>query len=580
LATRVFSDEELAQLRGFPEITRDELIRFFTLTSANRAFVDPGRGRSARDRLGLAVQLCTLPWLGFVPDELTGLLPFAPIASVLIELDRRTGFLDRFTHAGGAKPRSPELKRNLIAVLIAQATNLGLARTADACGIACDTLAWTQEWYVREETLRAANLALIDYHRQLPMTALFGSGTLSSSDGQRFPTKGKSITARALSRYFADEGLSTYTHLTDQHAVYGTKVIVATDREAPYVLDEILGNQTDLPINEHATDTHGASLLNFALFDLCGLQMSPRIRDLGKITLYRARGRAEVCAQFPVAGPLLTRRINFQLIAENWDEMLRLAASLKYGHVTASLIVAKLSRADRQNTLAAALKEYGALRRTIYAARYLARPDYRRKIGRQLNKGESMHALRRDVFYAHEGAIRRRHLQHQNDQAWCLTLAANAITRLDHRIPRSGCAAATLPRPAGRRHPAGAPVPGAVRNHRADRHHHRRHRPRTRPTRPHRPPRPSQAFRRDTSAMTAAADRLYERDAHPRGHGRRAGQRQTPRPPAQALGQAAGRTAAHARLRRLIHRRSGRTFHRVPAHRVPDPPAQPASPAR
>ena len=361
-------------------------------------------------------------------DELTGLLPFAPIASVLIELDRRTGFLDRFTHAGGAKPRSPELKRNLIAVLIAQATNLGLARTADACGIACDTLAWTQEWYVREETLRAANLALIDYHRQLPMTALFGSGTLSSSDGQRFPTKGKSITARALSRYFADEGLSTYTHLTDQHAVYGTKVIVATDREAPYVLNEILGNQTDLPITEHATDTHGASLLNFALFDLCGLQMSPRIRDLGKITLYRARGRAEVCAQFPVAGPLLTRRINFQLIAENWDEMLRLAASLKYGHVTASLIVAKLSRADRQNTLAAALKEYGALRRTIYAARYLARPDYRRKIGRQLNKGESMHALRRDVFYAHEGAIRRRHLQHQNDQAWCLTLAANAIT--------------------------------------------------------------------------------------------------------------------------------------------------------
>jgi len=39
-----------------------------------------------------------------------------------------------------------------------------------------------------------------------------------------------------------------------------------------------------------------------------------------------------------------------------------------------------------------------------------------------------MHALRRDVFYAHEGAIRRRHLQQQNDQAWCLTLAANAIT--------------------------------------------------------------------------------------------------------------------------------------------------------
>src|SRR5674536_168907 len=226
----------------------------------------------------------------------------------------------------------------------------------------------------------------------------------------------------------AAEGLSSYTHVTDQHAVFGTKVIVATDREAPYVLDEILGNQTDVPIAEHATDTHGASLINFALFDLVGLQLSPRIRDLGKITLYRTGSRAETTAAYPVAGTLLTRRLNTALIAEHWDEMLRLAASLKYGHVTASLIVANLSRVDRQNSLAAALKEYGALRRTVYAARYLSREDYRRKISRQLNKGESMHALRRDVFYAHEGAVRRHHLAAQTEQAWCLTIATNAIS--------------------------------------------------------------------------------------------------------------------------------------------------------
>ena len=360
--------------------------------------------------------------------ELTALLPFAPLASVLIELDARTGFLDCFTHAGGATPRSRELKRNLLGVIISQATNLGLSRMADATGIGYDTLAWTAEWYVREDTLRAANLAIIGYHQQLPMTAVFGGGTLSSSDGQRFPTKGKSITARALSRYFAVEGLSSYTHITDQHAVFGTKVIVATEREAPYVLDEILGNQTDVPITEHATDTHGASLLNFALFDLVGLQLSPRIRDLGKITLYRTGARAETVASYPTAGPLLARRCNTELIAQHWDEMLRVAASLKYGHVTASLIVGKLSRADRQNTLAAALKEYGALRRTVYAARYLSREDYRRKISRQLNKGESMHALRRDVFYAHEGAVRRHHLQAQTEQAWCLTLTTNAIS--------------------------------------------------------------------------------------------------------------------------------------------------------
>jgi len=56
VATRLFSDEELARLRGFPEITAEELVRFFTLSAADAEFVDPGRGRSAKDRLGLAVQ--------------------------------------------------------------------------------------------------------------------------------------------------------------------------------------------------------------------------------------------------------------------------------------------------------------------------------------------------------------------------------------------------------------------------------------------------------------------------------------------------------------------------------------------
>ncbi len=32
------------------------------------------------------------------------------------------------------------------------------------------------------------------------------------------------------------------------------------------------------------------------------------------------------------------------------------------------------------------------------------------------------------MFYAHEGAVRRRHLQDQTEQAWCLTIATNAIS--------------------------------------------------------------------------------------------------------------------------------------------------------
>jgi TnpA family transposase len=157
------------------------------------------------------------------------------------------------------------------------------------------------------------------------------------------------------------------------------------------------------------------------------LQLSPRIRDLGKITLYRTGSRAQVEAEFPHTGPLLTRKLNTDLIAEHYDDLLRVAGSLKFGHATASLLVGKLSASGRQNALAAALKEYGALRRTIYAARYLADPTYRRKISRQLNKGESLHALKRDLLYAHEGTVRARHIEAQTEQAWCLTLVTNAV---------------------------------------------------------------------------------------------------------------------------------------------------------
>nr|WP_245718261.1 DUF4158 domain-containing protein [Nocardia miyunensis] len=77
MATRVFADGDLARLREFPEISREELFRYFTLSPADAAFIDPGRGRGPADRLGIAIALCTLPWLGFVPDRVVGAPPVA-----------------------------------------------------------------------------------------------------------------------------------------------------------------------------------------------------------------------------------------------------------------------------------------------------------------------------------------------------------------------------------------------------------------------------------------------------------------------------------------------------------------------
>jgi TnpA family transposase len=188
-------------------------------------------------------------------------------------------------------------------MLIAEATNLALTEMAASAGVSYDALAWTAEWYFRPETLAAASAAIVNYHHRLPFAQVFGTGTLSSSDGQRFPVAGKSITAKHLSRYFArGAGVSTYTAVSDQHATLDTQVIAATAAEAPHVLDGILGNATDLPLAEHATDTHGV-VANFALFDLVGKQLSPRIRGPRQDHAVPPRAAGGLHQPLPARGP-------------------------------------------------------------------------------------------------------------------------------------------------------------------------------------------------------------------------------------------------------------------------------------
>ena len=158
-----------------------------------------------------------------------------------------------------------------------------------------------------------------------------------------------------------------------------------------------------------------------------GKALTPRMRDLTKITLVRDDTPTEIGKLYPHAGPLLAARWNEDLISDCWPDLLRMGGSLKYGQASASLIVGKWSAASRQNTMAAALKEWGMLRRTIHTARYLSDPAYRRRITRQLNKGESLHALRRDLHYAQQGTITKPHLTGQTEQAWCLTVLTNAL---------------------------------------------------------------------------------------------------------------------------------------------------------
>ena len=94
----------------------------------------------------------------------------------------------------------------------------------------------------------------------------------------------------------------------------------------------------------------GYTEIIFALFHLLGLQFAPRIRDLGAQRLYRldAPPRKEGVAV------LLKGLVRSKTLLDNWDELLRVAGSLKLGWVTSSLLISKLQTGARENVLSRA----------------------------------------------------------------------------------------------------------------------------------------------------------------------------------------------------------------------------------
>ncbi len=352
-------------------------------------------------------------------------LPRIELTDLLLEVDRWTQFSQHFEHAAGSESQQPNQLIHLYASLLSQGCNMALTRMAQCTGLQHEKLVWYTNWYLREETLRAANTAIVNFQHHQPLSQHWGTGTLSSSDGQRFPVSGKVRNATALPKYFGyGKGITFYTWTSDQYSQYGTKVVSSTMRDATYVLDEILDNETELAILEHTTDTDGYTEMVFALFDLLGIQFAPRIRDIGGQRIYVPTKEFELPE---VLTPLFSGSINQKMVTDYWGEIARIAGSLKSGWATASLLISKLRSYPQKSRLCRALEEYGRYCKTLFVLRYIESEAYRRKINRQLNKGEALHFLRRFLFFANEGKIRRKQEDQQVNQATCLNLLTNAV---------------------------------------------------------------------------------------------------------------------------------------------------------
>jgi TnpA family transposase len=280
-------------------------------------------------------------------------------------------------------------------------------------------------WHIRDESYAKGQIELVNAHHQLPFAAHWGEGTTSSSDGQRFRAGGHGESAgHRNAKYGSEPGVLFYTHLSDQYAPFYTKVINANVRDATHVLDGLLYHESQLRIEEHYTDTAGFTDHVFALFHPLGFEFAPRISDLSDKRIY-IPGKS---ADWPTLAPLVGGPLNLKLMEQQFDEFMRLVASIKQGTVTASLILRKLASYPRQNSLALAVREFGRLERTLFMLRNIRDPSIRHRISAGLAKGESRNSLARAISFHRLGEIRDRSYENQSYRASGLNLVVAAIT--------------------------------------------------------------------------------------------------------------------------------------------------------
>ncbi|HCA5618388.1 TPA: Tn3 family transposase, partial [Klebsiella pneumoniae] len=354
------------------------------------------------------------------------LLPPVDLTELLLEIDARTGFTREFSHVSESGARAQDLHISLCAVMLAEACNIGHEPLIkhNIPALTRHRLSWVKQNYIRAETLVSANARLVDFQSSLALAGYWGGGEVASADGMRFVTPVKTVNSGPNRKYFGSgRGITWYNFVSDQYSGFHGIVIPGTLRDSIFVLEGLLEQQTGLNPVEIMTDTAGTSDIIFGLFWLLGYQFSPRLADAGEAVFWRADKEAN----YGALDKLARGCVDLSKIESHWDEMMRVAGSLKLGTIHASELIRSLLRSTRPSGLAQAIMEVGRVNKTLYLLNYIDDEDYRRRILTQLNRGEGRHAVARAICYGQRGEIRKRYREGQEDQLGALGLVTNAV---------------------------------------------------------------------------------------------------------------------------------------------------------
>jgi len=339
--------------------------------------------------------------------------PMTSLLDILKEADLRIGFTDCFkTQRSSERLNRDELQKRLLLCLYGLGTNTGLKRvSAGRHGVGYKELLHVRKSYIYKSALREAICKVANAIFEIRNPGLWGEGTTAcASDSKKFGSWDQNLMTEWHIRY-GGRGVMIYWHVEKKSVCIYSQLKRCSSSEVASMIKGVLRHCTEMSVEKQYVDTHGQSEVAFAFSHLLGFSLMPRLKNISKQKLYIPDvGMSE---NYQNLTPVLTRPINWELIAQQYDQMVQYTTALKQGTADPEAILRRFTRGNVTHPTYKALSELGKAIKTIFLCQYLEQENLRREIHEGLNVVENWNSANSFIFFGKGGEVATNRLEDQ-----------------------------------------------------------------------------------------------------------------------------------------------------------------------
>ncbi len=353
-------------------------------------------------------------------DELEERWPQTTILDVFKEAELRTGFTDEFASVGTREVLDrATVRKRLIVALHALGTNAGLKR-ARADEKYAD-LKYITRRYVTRDSVRNAIRRLVNEIFKVRKTDIWGEGTTScAADSKKFGSWDQNLMTEWHSRY-GGRGVMIYWHVERKSTCIYSQLKRCSSSEVAAMIEGVLHHCTSMSVDKAYTDSHGQSEVAFAFSLLLGFQLLPRLKGIRREKL--SNPGVGKSSDYSNLQPIMEKSaINWRLIAEQYDEMVKCSVAIKTRTADAEAILRRFTKDNLSHPTYKAFVELGRALKTIFLCRYLRSEALRREIHEGLNVIENWNSVNSFIHFGQQSKILSNNLEDQELSMLCLHL--------------------------------------------------------------------------------------------------------------------------------------------------------------